>query len=67
MPDGDVETMDKGGQWVNRVIGGPELSESFSSRDEAIAAGRTLAEELGTVHTVRESVPTGDITDQGEE
>lgn len=66
MPDGDVETIDKGGQWVNRVIGESELSESFSSRDEAVAAGHTLAQELGTVQSVRESAPTGAITDRDE-
>jgi hypothetical protein len=66
MADGDVETLDKGGQWVNRVVGEPELSESFSSRDEAVDAGRALANELGTKHTVKESEPTGVITDQGE-
>lgn len=63
MADGDVETMDKRGQWVNRVVGEPERSESFASKDEAIAAGRALAEELGTNHTVRDAAPEGDITD----
>ncbi|MBK4346928.1 DUF2188 domain-containing protein [Lacisediminihabitans changchengi] len=66
MADGDVETIDKNGQWVNRVIGAPELSESFSSKIEAIDAGRSLAEELGSTHTVRESDPTGVITDPGD-
>jgi hypothetical protein len=64
MPDGDVETIDKQGQWVNRVIGEPELSESYSSKEEAVKAGRTLANELGTTHTVVESDATGVITDE---
>lgn len=63
MPDGDVETIDKGGQWVNRVIGEPELSESFSGMDEAIGAGRSLARQLGTAHILVPSEPTGVITD----
>ena len=66
MADGDVETIDKGGKWVNRVIGAPDLSESFSSKIEAVDAGRSLAEELGSTHTVRESEATGTITDPGE-
>ena len=66
MADGDVETIDKGGQWVNRVEGAPDLSESFSSKIEAIDAGRSLAEELGSTHTVRDAEPTGTITDPGE-
>lgn len=66
MPDGDVETIDKGGQWVNRVIGEPELSESFSSMEEAIESGRSLARQLGTAHIVVPSERTGAITDQAE-
>jgi len=65
--DGDVETLSKRGQWVNRVIGGEELSESFTTRDEAVHAGRTLATELGSRHVVRESEPTGVITDEDPE
>jgi hypothetical protein len=66
MADGDVETFDKRGQWVNRVIGEPERSWSFSSKEEAIQAGRALAAELGTSHNVREAESTGVITDPGE-
>src|SRR4051812_16623518 len=54
MTDGDVQTRSKRGQWVNRVVGEEDLSQSFSSREEAVEAGRTLAEELGTTHTVME-------------
>lgn len=64
MAHGDIETMDKGGQWINRVEGDPERSASFSSRDEAIEEGRRLAAETGTVHTVHDAIPTGDITDE---
>jgi hypothetical protein len=67
MTNGDVETLDKGGQWVNRVIGEPELSESYSSKEEAVGAGAELARVLGTKHVVRESEPTGVITDPQEE
>ncbi len=63
MTKGDVETMDKDGQWVNRVIGEPERSESYTSKEEAIEEGQALADRLGTTHTVRPAVATGDITD----
>ncbi|CAN5146538.1 hypothetical protein BH09ACT2_BH09ACT2_01770 [soil metagenome] len=66
MTNGDVETMDKDGQWVNRVIGEPERSESYSSKEEAIEEGQALADQLGTTHTVRPAVATGDITDPQE-
>jgi hypothetical protein len=64
MTDGDVETMSKRGQWVNRVIGDPERSRSFRTKDEAIDAGRELAARLGTEHRVIESDGTGVITDE---
>jgi hypothetical protein len=64
MTDGDVETMSKRGQWVNRVIGDPERSRSFRTKDEAIDAGRELAARLGTEHRVIESDETGVITDE---
>ena len=66
MNEGDVITMSKRGQWVNRVIGGEELSESFRSREEAVDAGRSLAQQLGTTHVVVESEETGVITDEGD-
>jgi len=67
MPEGDVETVDKRGQWVNRVVGEPERSQSFASRDEAVAAGQALAAELGTSHTVAEAEPEGVITDASDD
>jgi hypothetical protein len=66
MNEGDVITMSKRGQWVNRVIGGEELSESFRSREEAVDAGRSLALQLGSTHVVVESEETGVITDEGD-
>jgi hypothetical protein len=64
MDEGDVITMSKRGQWVNRVVGGEELSQSFRSRDEAVDAGRSLAAQLGSRHVVVESEETGVITDE---
>ncbi len=64
MDEGDVITMSKRGQWVNRVVGGEELSQSFRSREEAEDAGRSLAAQLGSRHVVVESEETGVITDE---
>ncbi|MBM7503375.1 DUF2188 domain-containing protein [Agromyces aurantiacus] len=66
MADGDVETVSKRGQWVNRVIGEPERSQSYRTKQEAIDAGRELAATLGTRHVVLESDETGVITDEDE-
>ena len=66
MAHGDVETMDKWGQWVNRVVGDEERSQSFSGKQEAIDAGKALAEELGTNHIVHDAESTGVITDPGD-
>jgi hypothetical protein len=65
MDDGDVITISKRGQWVNRVVGGAELSQSFRSREEAEEAGRSLAAQFGSSHIVVESEETGVITDEG--
>lgn len=61
----DVVTKDKQGQWVNEVEGANELSLSFSSREEAVAAGREFASRNGSTHTVEEAAPSGVITDGG--
>lgn len=58
-----VVTRSNRGQWENVVAGRPELSQSFSSRDEAVEAGRALAEQLGVQHGVDDAEPTGVITD----
>lgn len=52
MTNGDVETVDTGGQWVNRVIGEPKRSESSFTEKEVIEEGQTLAEQLVTLHAV---------------
>ncbi len=67
MADGDVQTINKRGQWVNSVEGDNARSWSFSSKDEAIEAGRALAEELGSTHTVQDEESTGVITDPGQD
>jgi hypothetical protein len=67
MANGDVRTMSKRGQWVNSVEGDNERSWSFSSKEEAIEAGRALAEELGSTHTVQDEEPTGIITDPAQD
>jgi hypothetical protein len=64
MARGDVETLSKHGQWVNRVEGEEELSQGYASKEEAIEEGRRLAEATGSAHTVRDAQPTGVVTDE---
>ena len=59
-----VVTRSNRGQWENHVPEHPELSESFTSRDEAVDAGRRVADELGVHHVVEDADPTGAITDE---
>lgn len=61
----DIVTRDKQGQWVNEVEGANELSRSFSSREEAVTAGREFAAQHGSRHSVEDAQPTGVITDGG--
>lgn len=49
-----VVTRPNRGQWENVVPGHPELSASFASREEAIDEGRTVADQLGLHHEVRD-------------
>jgi hypothetical protein len=59
-----VVTRSNRGQWETVVEGRPDLSSSYSSREEAIDAGRTVADALGAQHRVEDAEPTGAITDQ---
>lgn len=61
-----VVTRSNRGQWEVVVDGRPELSASFSSREEAVDRGRAIADELGRTHEVEEAEPTGTITDPQE-
>lgn len=59
-----VVTRSNRGQWENHVEGHPELSQSFASKEEAVDAGRLVADDLGVHHVVEEAEPTGAITDE---
>ncbi|WP_336644672.1 DUF2188 domain-containing protein [Microbacterium sp. USHLN186] len=64
MAHGDIETLSKNGQWVNRVEGEEQLSQGYASKEEAVEEGRRRAAENGTRHSVREAAPTGVVTDE---
>lgn len=66
MARGDVETISKNGQWVNRVDGEAEFSQGYASKEEAIEEGARLAAETGAHHTVRDAPATGVVTDEQE-
>ncbi|WP_307481557.1 DUF2188 domain-containing protein [Microbacterium trichothecenolyticum] len=59
----DVTTRSNRGQWENSVAGRPDLSASYSSREEAIDQGRATADELGSRHIVEVAETTGAVTD----
>lgn len=62
-----VVTRSNRGQWENAVPEHPELSRSYSSKEEAIDEGRATADELGWHHVVEDAAPTGVITDPQDE
>lgn len=66
MARGDVETISKNGQWVNRVEGEEELSQGYASKEEALEEGARLAGETGAQHTLRDAPATGVVTDEQE-
>jgi len=63
MGEGEVRTRSNRGQWENSVEGAPELSRSYSSREEAVEQGAALAAQLGREHVVEDAPPTGAVTD----
>lgn len=66
MSDRDITTRNKHGQWVNEVEGHREFSRSFSSREEAVEAGREFARQHGARHVVEDAELSGVITDGGD-
>ncbi|MFB8386445.1 DUF2188 domain-containing protein [Microbacterium sp. NPDC055910] len=58
-----VITRSNRGQWENIVEGHPDLSRSYTSREEAVDEGRAVADRLGWSHDVEDAEPTGAITD----
>jgi hypothetical protein len=63
--NGDVETLPHRGHWITRVVGDDAESHIFSSRAEAVRAGRDLAEQYGTRHLVRDGEPRMRVSPPG--
>lgn len=47
MPNGDVETFHEDDAWHNQVTGHAKVEGSYSTKAEAVDAGRDLAQTLG--------------------
>lgn len=63
MGAGDIETFRRGGIWFNRIEGESSvLGAGFTSREEAVTAGRSAAVARQVAHTVREEEgPSDDV------
>jgi len=56
MPDDFIDTYFFAGRWWNRVVGGGmEAVSEHDSLDEAVAAGRALAEARESEHFIRDA------------
>lgn len=53
MPQGDVETLHKDGKWHNAIEGSDQVSEPFDTKEEAVAEGRAMAQDLGVEHIIK--------------
>jgi Uncharacterized protein conserved in bacteria (DUF2188) len=51
MARGWIHTVHKGGRWVNEVEGGETLS-THGTKEEAITAGRSAAQQRRTEHAI---------------
>ena len=52
MADGFVHTVYKNGQWVNEFEGGSQFGGSHATKEDAVAAGRSRAQQDKTEHVV---------------
>jgi hypothetical protein len=52
MADGFVHTVYKSEQWVNEIEGESEFGGAHSTKEAAVAAGRTRAQQDKTEHVV---------------
>lgn len=63
MADGYVHTLHKDGQWTNTIEGEDGGgSQSYSTKEEAQAAGRDLARQAQTEHVIHNE--DGSITER---
>jgi hypothetical protein len=54
MADDFVHTVFKGGQWLNELEGGAEFGGRHSTKEAAVAAGRTHAQQEKTEHVIHD-------------
>jgi hypothetical protein len=52
MANGYVHTVYKNGHWVNEIEGGSQLGSSHSTKENAVAAGRSRAQQDKTEHVI---------------
>jgi len=51
--NGDVETYHEAGQWKNKVEGNSQASSVHETKDDALAAGRRMAQDHGGEHIIK--------------
>jgi hypothetical protein len=52
MADGFVHTVYTNGQWANEIEGGAEFGAPHATKEEAVSAGRTRAQQDKTEHVI---------------
>lgn len=52
MADGFVHTVFKSDEWLNEIEGGSDFGGSHSTKEDAVAAGRTRAQNDKTEHVI---------------
>jgi hypothetical protein len=66
MADGDVHTVHKDGTWTNTIEGTTGPSETFNTKEQAVAAGRELARASHVEHLIhREDGQIGERSSYG--
>jgi hypothetical protein len=53
MAKGDVETYHEGGKWRNRVEGESSSTSTHDTKEEAMAVGRSMAQDRMVEHIIK--------------
>jgi Uncharacterized protein conserved in bacteria (DUF2188) len=53
MAKGDVETYHEDGKWANRIEGESSSMSTHDTKEAAVAAGRSLAEDRRAEHIIK--------------
>jgi hypothetical protein len=49
---GEIHTVHRDGKWLNEIAGGDRASNSFTTKEDAVAEGRRIAQDREVEHLI---------------